>query len=216
MSTRYGPKPAARRTRKRPIQQRSLETRKLLLTSAYELLERDPSGRLTTTALADFTRDGVHVAVRHGLGQYPGLHSERILAVEIVPVAAPALVRKLGMPATPADLLRWPQVHDTERKGWHLWFQAQGIDEIERPRGPSFDDSSLLWKAVMAGQGAGLLPAAMVSRELADGSLVRLADVTLLDAFAYYLVYPEESHARAKIAAFREWILGEAGRAGSS
>lgn len=171
---------------------------------------------ITTTALADFTRDGVHVAVRHGLGQYPGLHSERILAVEIVPVAAPALVRKLGMPATPADLLRWPQVHDTERKGWHLWFQAQGIDEIERPRGPSFDDSSLLWKAVMAGQGAGLLPAAMVARELADGSLVRLADVTLLDAFAYYLVYPEESQARAKIAAFREWILEEAGRAGSS
>src|SRR5262249_5176619 len=37
-------------------------------------------------ALADFARDGVDVAVRHGLGRYVGLHSERIFAVELVPV----------------------------------------------------------------------------------------------------------------------------------
>jgi len=65
MSTRYGPKPAARRTRKRPIQQRSLETRKLLLTSAYELLERDPSGRLTTTALAEHAHVSIGTVYRY-------------------------------------------------------------------------------------------------------------------------------------------------------
>lgn len=168
----------------------------------------------TTTALADFSRDGVHVAIRHGLGRYPGLRSERVLAVEIVPVAAPTLVDRLGRPAAPAELLDWPHVHDTERKGWHLWFQAQGLDRIARPRGPSFDDSGLLWKAVMAGQGAGLLPAAMFARELADGTLVQLADIALLDAFAYYLVYPEASHGQPRIALFRDWILDAAGRDG--
>jgi LysR family glycine cleavage system transcriptional activator len=168
----------------------------------------------STTALADFSRDGVQVGIRHGLGRYPGLRSERILAVEIVPVAAPSLVATLGRPASADALLRWPHVHDTERKGWHLWFEAQGINEIGRPRGPSFDDSALLWKAVLAGQGAGLLPAAMVERELAEGTLVRLADIALLDAFAYYLVYPEASHGQPKIALFREWILRAAGRDG--
>src|SRR5262249_41191716 len=146
---------------------------------------------VTSNALVDFSRDGVDLAVRHGLGRYPGLRSERVVAVEIVPVAAPTLVAKLGKPTSPAEMTRWPHVHDAERKGWHLWFQAQGVDEIGPPRGPAFDDSGLLLKAVLGGQGAGLLPAAMVALELAEGRLVKLADVALLDEFAYYLVYPQ-------------------------
>jgi LysR family transcriptional regulator, glycine cleavage system transcriptional activator len=165
---------------------------------------------LTSNALVDFTRDPVDVAVRHGLGRYPGLHSERILAVDIVPVAAPGLVTRHGLPESPAALTAWPLVHDAERKGWHLWFQAQGVFDLRPPRGPSFDDSSLLMTAVLAGQGAGLLPAAIVASELAEGRLVRLADLVLIDDFAYYLVYPEASRGRAKIAAFREWIVAAA------
>jgi LysR family transcriptional regulator, glycine cleavage system transcriptional activator len=88
---------------------------------------------VTSNALVDFARDGVDVAVRHGLGRYPGLYSERVVAVEIVPVAAPTLVARLGKPTSAAEMTRWPHVHDADRKGWHLWFQAQGIDEI----GPS-------------------------------------------------------------------------------
>ncbi|TWT12601.1 transcriptional regulator GcvA [Reyranella sp. CPCC 100927] len=165
---------------------------------------------VSSNALVDFARDGVDVAVRHGLGRYPGLRSERVVAVEVVPVAAPDLIAQYGMPASPDDLTRWPHVHDAERKGWHLWFQAQGIDDIGAPRGPAFDDSSLLLQAVLTGQGAGLLPAAMVALDLADKRLVRLAKVTLLEAFAYYLVYPEASHEQAKVAAFRTWILDAA------
>jgi LysR family glycine cleavage system transcriptional activator len=165
---------------------------------------------VTGNALADFTRDGVDVAIRHGLGRYQGLHSERLLAVEIVPVAAPDLVAKLGVPDGPEALTRWPLVHDAERKGWHLWFEAQSVFANSFSRGPSFDDPGLLVKAVLAGQGAGLLPAAMVASDVAAGRLVRLADVALLGDFAYYLVYPEASHERANVAAFRSWILGAA------
>lgn len=166
---------------------------------------------VTSNALAEFGRDGVDVAVRHGLGRYPGLRSERVLAVEIVPVAAPALVARLGRPTDPAALARWPLIHDAERKGWPLWFQAQGIAEFGPPRGPAFDESGLLLQAVLAGQGAGLLPAAMVAPEIGSGRLVRLAEIALLQDFAYYLVYPESSHGRPKIAAFRRWILEAAG-----
>jgi LysR family glycine cleavage system transcriptional activator len=165
---------------------------------------------LTSSALADFSRDRVDVAVRHGLGRYPGLHSDRVLVVEIVPVAAPSLVAEKGRPIRATDLVHWPHVHDAERKGWHLWFQSQGVEETAAPRGPSFDDSGLLLKAVLSGQGAGLLPAAMIATELEEGRLIRLADTALLDEFAYYLVYPEASQNRLKIAAFRSWILKEA------
>lgn len=167
---------------------------------------------VSSTALADFSRDGVDVAIRHGLGRYPGLSSQRVLTVEIVPVAAPALVERLGMPETPADLARWPRVNDAERKAWALWFEAQGIEAARPARGPSFDDSGLLLKAVLAGQGAALLPAAVVADDLAGGRLVQLSEVSWLEDFAYYLVCPENNHDRPKVAAFRAWILAEASR----
>jgi LysR family glycine cleavage system transcriptional activator len=162
---------------------------------------------VTGNALADFTRDGVDVAIRHGLGRYPGLRSHRVVAVEIVPVAAPDLVARTGLPDGPAALTAWPLVHDAERKGWQLWFQAQGIVDIPAPRGASFDDPGLLLQAVLAGQGVALLPAAMVAPHVAEGRLVRLAAVALLDDFAYYLVYPNTSRESAKLAAFRNWIV---------
>lgn len=165
---------------------------------------------VASNTLADFHRDGVDVAIRHGLGRYAGLASDRVVSVEIVPVAAPALVERLGRPADPAALTRWPLVHDAERKGWQLWFQAQGIADIPSPRGPSFDDSALLLQAVRAGQGAGLLPAALTADDVAEGHLLRLAETTMLEAFAYYLVYPDDRGASPKIAAFRRWILDAA------
>lgn len=164
----------------------------------------------TGKALATFDRDGVDVAIRHGLGRYPGLRSDRLFAVELVPVAAPALIERLGLPKLPSDLAAWPHIHDAERKDWHLWLQAQGVAEIERPRGPAFDDPSLVLTAAVAGQGAALLPAAMTTLELAKGRLVKLFDIVWPEAFAYYLVYPATSEQRPKVAAFREWLLSAA------
>ncbi|WP_048645904.1 transcriptional regulator GcvA [Nitratireductor soli] len=167
---------------------------------------------VTGNALVDFHRDGVDVAVRHGVGRYPGLHSHRVVAVEMVPVAAPSVVGRLGRPQAPAELVDWPHVHDADRKGWSLWFQAQGVDDFGRPRGPSFGDSGLLLMAVQSGQGAGLLPAAMVALDVKEGRLTKLADAVHMETFAYYLVYPKASHDRPSIAAFRDWILDEAAK----
>lgn len=61
-----------------------------------------------------------------------------------------------------------------------------------------------LLKAIQSGQGVGLLPAAMVATELADGSLIQLLDTKHIEAFAYYLVYPEDRQNEPKIVAFRE------------
>ena len=165
---------------------------------------------VTSSALVDFSRSGIDVAVRHGLGRYPGLRSDRVVTVEMVTVAAPSLVARLGRPTSPADLARWPQVHDADRKGWSLWFQTNGVDEARTPRGPSFDDTGLLLTAVLSGQGAGLLPAAMVANEIASGQLVQLLETTQMEEFAYYLVCPDNRQGLPKIVAFREWILGPA------
>jgi LysR family glycine cleavage system transcriptional activator len=162
---------------------------------------------VTSSALADFSRSSVDVAVRHGVGRYPGLRSDHIVAVEMVAVASAGLVERLGAPRCAADLVGWPHVQDADRKGWSLWFQANGVEEFRSPRGPSFDDSSLILKAILSSHGAGLLPAAMIAAELASGDLVQLLDATLIDDLAYYLVCPEHTQDNRKVAIFRNWIL---------
>jgi LysR family glycine cleavage system transcriptional activator len=84
----------------------------------------------TSSTPVDFSRCGIDVAIRHGLGRYAGLHSERVLTLEVAPVASPQLVQRLGTPASPADIARWPLVHDAERRAWHRWFDVHGVSEL--------------------------------------------------------------------------------------
>ncbi|MBV8187392.1 MAG: transcriptional regulator GcvA [Alphaproteobacteria bacterium] len=160
----------------------------------------------TSNSPIDLTRSGIDVAIRHGLGRYAGLRSERVLTLDVVPVATRELVEQMGMPACPSDLALWPLVHDAERQAWHRWFGIRGVSDLGVLRGPSFDDPTLLLKAVLAGQGAGLLPAALIASEVDRDHLVKLADAAWIEDLAYYLVYPAASRDRPKIAAFRRWI----------
>jgi LysR family glycine cleavage system transcriptional activator len=50
----------------------------------------------------------------------------------------------------------------------------------------------------------------MAALDLTEGRLVKLADITWPEAYAYYLVSPETSCDRPKVAAFRRWILNVA------
>ncbi|KRE00677.1 transcriptional regulator GcvA [Bosea sp. RAF48] len=162
---------------------------------------------VTSNALVDFSRSDTDVAIRHGMGRYPGLRSDRVVTVEMIAVATPDLIDRAGRPNRPSDLVRWPQVHDAERKGWSLWFDTHGVAERTTARGLSFDDSGLLLKAVLAGQGAGLLPAALLEDELRDERLIQLFPPARMEEFAYYLVCPDNRQQQPKIAAFRDWIL---------
>jgi LysR family glycine cleavage system transcriptional activator len=109
-------------------------------------------------------------------------------------------------PTCSQDLTTWPHVHDADRKDWHLWFQAQGIEDIGPPRGPAFDDSGLLLKAVLAGQGA-----SGDGRPRPDGRTARQARrYHLAGGFRLLSGCPETSCDRPKVAAFRRWILNVA------
>ncbi len=183
-----------------------------LIPRMHVFKERYPETDLrivTQHSPTDFSRTGIDVAVRHGLGDYPGYRSDYIAAIDVVPVAARQVVERLGVPKRPEELLRWPLVHDASRKAWHRWFESRDIAETGVLRGSSFDDPSLIIRAVVAGEGAALLPPGMFAQEEAEGVVVRLAQETLLEDFAYYLVYPERALARSSVAAFRQWILDD-------
>lgn len=180
--------------------------------------ERHPTIDLrivTSRALANFGPDGVDVAIRHGLGRYKGLRSDRITAAVLIPVASPKLLASPERCSlSPTGLLELPLLHGADRQEWALWFESQGISDPGPAiaRGSSFDDQILLIRAAASGQGAALATEALVEPELAAGTLVRLLEAGWPQEQAYWLVSPESIVNQPRIRAFRDWLLSETGR----
>lgn len=163
----------------------------------------------TTRRLANFTADGVDVAIRHGLGHYPGLRCDRIATIAMIPVCSRRFLASLPrQPRTPDDLLALPLLQDAERQDWALWFQAQGVADLGHTAssGISFDDQMLLIGAAASHQGAALVTETLAQPELDRGNLVRVLDVAWPQEFAYWLACPRATADQPKIAAFRDWV----------
>jgi LysR family glycine cleavage system transcriptional activator len=160
-------------------------------------------------ALVDLRRDGVDIAIRHGLGQYPGLHAEHLLAPALLPVASPALLATVPAITRVQHCLLLPLLQDSERSDWRLWFQALGLPQDARlQRGPAFDDDLLLIRAAAAGQGIALVRDIHVADEVASGRLQVVLQQPWPQSFAYYAVTRpgSEGSDRPMVAAFLAWL----------
>jgi LysR family transcriptional regulator, glycine cleavage system transcriptional activator len=159
--------------------------------------------------LSDFARENVDVAVRYGRGNWEGTRADRLMTEDFFPVCSPDLID--GDPPLHKldDLHRHTLLHDDNRTDWTVWFLAAGIAGGDPKRGPGFTDSSLVLQAAVDGQGVALGRSALAAADLAAGRLVQPFNISLPATFAYYLVCPEATAERPKIAAFRDWLLAE-------
>jgi len=170
---------------------------------------------VTTRNLANFAADGVDIAIRHGLGRYPGLLADRIASIAMIPVCGPGFLASLPRrPRQPADLLGLPLLHDADRQEWALWFQAQGVADVGHAAssGISFDDQMLLVSAAASDQGIALVTETLAHAELDQGKLVRALNVAWPQEFAYWLVCPRATAEQPKVVAFRKWLISERAR----
>ncbi len=164
--------------------------------------------------LVDFVNDDADVAIRYGHGEYPGLRADRFLTEDVFPVCSPQLLDGPNPLRTPEDLRHHTLLHDYKRDDWTRWLLAAGVEGIDPMRGPSFNFANLVLDAAIAGDGVALGRSAIAAQALADGRLVKPFDVSLPTAYAYYVVAPEATAGRPKVAAFREWLLSEAKNSG--
>lgn len=164
-----------------------------------------------TSNLVDLSRDRVDIAIRHGLGIYPGLVSEHLLAPVFLPVAAPSFLAERPSISEPADCLTWPLLQDSDRADWMLWFKALGVpDDPRAERGPSFDDDFLLVRAAIAGQGIALVRDVYAAEEIISGRLTLVLDRPWPSNFAYYAVTLPSGSKRQSIQDFINWLKQEA------
>lgn len=164
-----------------------------------------------SAALADLRGGRIDLAIRHGLGDYPGLHSERLMAPVLIPVASPALLRGRRKIRQPLDCLQYTLLHDSERADWRLWLQAHGVvPPVEAQRGPALEDDLLLLRAAAAGQGIALVDDTHAREYLDEGKLVVVLDLPWPARFAYYLVCHPQVLERPVVAGFCAWMRRQA------
>jgi LysR family transcriptional regulator, glycine cleavage system transcriptional activator len=159
--------------------------------------------------LVDFAREQVDVAIRNGLGGWPGVHAEKLMSEDVVPVCSPALVNGTPPLHRPGDLARHVLLHDDGAITWQIWLQAAGVEGVDWRRGPLFNDSGMLVQAAVDGQGVALARTALAEADLKAGRLVMPFDFKLPSSFAYYIVYPPQHGSRPKVQAFRAWLISE-------
>lgn len=167
----------------------------------------------TTARLIDFRTEGVALAVRHGLGVYAGLASEKLVDDALVVVASPDRAALLGPSPSARSLAGQTLIHDAGRNDWRMWLEAAGAFEVDWRKGPLIaPDSNGALEAARSGIGFALLREGFVADELAHGRLVAPFGNSVRSRFAYYLVYPPEALDRPSVRTVREWLLEEAAR----
>jgi LysR family glycine cleavage system transcriptional activator len=195
-------------------------TAKWLAPRLYRFLIAHPEidARISASKeLANFTTDGVDVAIRNGRTNAAGLWSRRLMGIHVTPVASPKLVAELGL-KRPEDLQRAPLIHDDllgllpGTPTWLEWLEAAGVAGVDLSRGLRFNSPDHALEA--AGEGAGVLLAQLelAHDDLRTGRLVAPFELTLAAERSFMIVCPDGFEKRPKIRVFYEWLQAEVTR----
>jgi LysR family transcriptional regulator, glycine cleavage system transcriptional activator len=170
-----------------------------------------------TPRLVDFAREGIDCGIRYGMGDWPGLVSQRLFQTALLPVCSPMLLDGASPLRCPDDLAQHTLLHALDDPDdWRLWLRAAGVDGIDPTRGLKFDSVPLVVQAAISGAGVGIGRRQLVEAELVEGRLVAPFDLELPDECAYYFVAPEATGDQPKVAAFRAWLVAELASSNSS
>jgi len=196
-------------------------TAKWLVPRLYRFTSANPEIDVrssSSTAYADFTTDGVDVALRNvplGAKLDPALLAEKLIELSLVPVCSPRLLAAHGPVAGPGELRRLPLIHDDtlahlpNYPTWATWFAAAGLEGVDVSRGLRFNTTDHALDA--ASEGAGVLLAHDLASydDLRTGRLVIPVRLALAIGRAYHFVCLKSRAEQPSVQAFRAWIRQE-------
>ena len=150
------------------------------------------------------------VAVDWGIGDWQGLNAHRLLDVIYRPVLSPSLLAECGGLTSPADLARYPIIHQWDREEWNAWLKLVGQPDLRFARETVTRDSNLALQAAMEGQGVVMGTFPFVLGEVASGRLVCPFETELHPARGYYLLNRPGARSVPAVNAVCAWIEAEA------
>ncbi|WP_189556582.1 LysR substrate-binding domain-containing protein [Mesorhizobium sp. M4B.F.Ca.ET.089.01.1.1] len=166
------------------------------------LLRIDASGRV-----ADLDHSDIDIGIRMGVGKWPGVQAELLLAQEVFPVCAPSIAAKLR---AIEDLAQTCAITDERSMiSWDSWFAAAGVEPVTFLKGARFTDPMLCLESAIAGHGVMLAWQLLTADALADGRLVAPFGVRAESGLGYWMVTSATKSESRKVRDFKAWIREE-------
>lgn len=138
----------------------------------------------TSGASVDFEEMEVSIAIVRAREVGSNLVAQTLFADALVPVASPALIKRPIK--TPADLSKFPLIHDERPEGWNEWFESAGVEVGEVSAGLDFSDSDLALQAALQGQGVALASLPLVQDLFNENKLLQVSAHALQTGHSWY------------------------------
>ena len=161
----------------------------------------------------EFSRDRFDVAIRHldaSIASEAGADVcfDLLFPGDTTPVASPALIRAARI-REPRDLARCTLLHMAQQPDdWPRWLAAAGVTGVDASQGPHFDSYAMTVEAAASGWGVAMAREDFIYGDLEAGRLVTPFARRLPSRRAWFLVSFRQPPPH--VAAFREWLLGQA------
>lgn len=192
---------------------------KWLLPRLHQLYRQQPDLQVDLHSRieeVDFDTQPLDAAITVGDGRWPNVIAHRLYAEELVLIGSPQALGQAGKRRRNATRLARPTVAalngltllrvSSFPDAWREWCGHFGLPHHALRLGPSFELTSHLIQAVIAGIGVGLVPRMLVEDELNDGKLCSPFEA-VTSSRSYYFIYPERVRNHPALVAFRDWLL---------
>ena len=152
----------------------------------------------------DYEISKVDFDIRYGSGVYLGMQSRQISRDTIFPVASPYYVKSKNI-RQPRDLENCDFLR-SYLEPWTSWFTQAHLDWKEPTQGHRFEDLSLLYHAAQNSWGVALARESLVNKQINQGTLVQLFDITAKPHFQYYAIIDPRKNLSDEAVMFIEWL----------
>ena len=161
--------------------------------------------------MRDLIGDGIDLALRVSRDPAPSLVVRPLFAVRFVLVAAPAWIRRHGLPQTPEDAAAHAAVLPSYTDLSRLTCTRGGESATLALNSALQSNSTLMLRELLlAGSGIGYLPHWLAQDDLAAGRLVQLLPEWELHRITLHAAYPDRRHLSAKVRSFIDFLVEKA------
>ncbi|MCM5705095.1 LysR substrate-binding domain-containing protein [Larsenimonas salina] len=168
--------------------------------------------RFTSNIWAGEGYKDADMEIRYGQGGWSGMTSERLTWDELFPVCRPGMFKCSAQLSSLEALSGQTLLHVIGyEEGWGYWLKKTGGSHFDTRAGLQFDTLISALEAAAQGIGIALGRSSLVEDMIARGRLEAPFGPRISTSEAFHLVYSSHHYLHPHAAAFRAWLLDEAG-----